>query len=125
MRLLIADDNHEAAETLAELLRLLVPPPVEVMVAFDGQQALAAASGSYPSVVIMDIEMPVMDGVSAAVEIRRVLGSRTPILIAATGRSDILNGLCAGGVFDHALLKPLKLDMFLALLLRSHAEAQA
>lgn len=117
MLLLVADDNPEAAETLAELLRLRVEPPVEVIVAFDGRQALALATGPpIPDAVIMDIEMPVMDGVSAAIEIWHALGSRSPLLIAATGRADMVEGTCLRSAFDHALSKPLNVDNLLALL---------
>jgi CheY-like chemotaxis protein len=85
--LLIADDDRDAAETLAELLRTLVAPPVEIMLAFDGKDALTAATGNtpLPDAVIMDIQMPQMNGVNAAIAIRRALGSRAPALIAFSG----------------------------------------
>ena len=52
----------------------------------------------------MDLEMPVMDGVSAPVE---------SDLIATTGRADILDLSSVRSAFDHALLKPLKMDELL------------
>ena len=54
--LVIADDDRDSVETLAQLLRSLVAPPVEVVMVFDGQEALAAATGSTPppDAVILD-----------------------------------------------------------------------
>lgn len=118
MLLLIADDDRDAAETLAELLQLLVPPPIEILLAFDGKQALAAATTSNPTpdVVIIDIEMPQIDGVNAALGIRTALGSGAPIIIAVTGHVGMTQLAGASGAFDHTLLKPASVDELLRLL---------
>lgn len=115
--LLIADDDRDGAQTLAELLRLLLPPPVEIVLAFDGEEALASATGSrIPHAVIMDIEMPAMDGVNAAIGIRRKLNGGAPTLIAVTGHMAMITLPRVRNAFDHALVKPVKLDELLALL---------
>lgn len=117
MRLVIADDDRDAAETLAELLRLLIDPPVAIVLAFDGQEALAAATGACkPDAVIMDIQMPRMDGVKAAIGIRSALGSEAPTLIAITGYVDITKRQGVRGVFDHVLTKPANVDEIVRLL---------
>ena len=118
MRLLIADDDRDAAETLAEVLRLFVVPPIEIVLAFDGQEALAATTGSkrLPDAVIMDIEMPRMNGVNAAIGIRRALGSGAPTLIAVTGYVGIAKLAGASSAFDHVLTKPVKVEELLWLL---------
>jgi two-component system response regulator MprA len=109
--LLIADDDREGAETLAELIRLLVPPPLEIVLAFDGKEALIAATGlRTPDVVLMDIEMPRMNGVDAAMRIRSALGSGAPILIAVTGHVGMSKIVAVRDTFDHALLKPVSVD---------------
>jgi len=115
---LIADDDRDSAETLAELLRLLVGPSVQVMLAFDGEAALAAAttSASRPDAVIMDIEMPRMDGVNAAVGIRGALGSGAPTLIAVTGHASIGEVAGVKGAFDHVLMKPVEPEELISLL---------
>jgi CheY-like chemotaxis protein len=116
--LVIADDDRDAAETLAELLRLLVAPPVEVVLAFDGQEALAYATGSTrpPDAVIMDIEMPRMGGVTAAIGIRRALGRGKPALIAVTGYAGAARSSEFGSAFDHVLAKPVNVDELIRLL---------
>ena len=118
MPLLIVDDDREAAETLAELLRLLVPPPVEVLLAYDGMEALATATTSSPrpDAVILDIEMPRLDGVGAATRIRTALGSHTPLLIAVSGYTSVAKVAGVHRAFDHTLLKPVKVAEIIRLL---------
>jgi CheY-like chemotaxis protein len=119
MLLLIADDDRDAAETLAELLQLLVPPPIEILLAFDGKEALAAATtcNPPPDAVILDIEMPHMDGANAAVGIRAALGT-APTIIAVTGHVGMTRLAEASGAFDHTLVKPANVDELLRLLRR-------
>jgi CheY-like chemotaxis protein len=116
--LVIADDDRDAAETLAQLLRLRVSPSPDIVLAADGQEALTAAIGSTPppDAVIMDIEMTGMDGLKAATAIRRALGTRAPTLIAATGHVGMTRLAPGSTAFDHALLKPIKVDELLQLL---------
>jgi CheY-like chemotaxis protein len=116
--LVIADDDAESAEGLAELLRLLVPPPVEIVLAYDGEEALVAATtGATPAdAVIMDIEMPRMNGIDAAVAIRRSLPKASTALIAITGHSGRTLLASASNAFDHVLLKPLDVQELLPLL---------
>jgi CheY-like chemotaxis protein len=116
--LVIADDDRDAAETLAQLLRLLVAPPPNIVLAANGQEALTASTGCTPppDAVIMDLEMPHMGGLNAAIGIRRALGSRAPTLIAVTGHVGMTRLPPGSTAFDHALLKPLKVDELLGLL---------
>jgi two-component system sensor histidine kinase/response regulator len=116
--LVIADDDRDSAETLAQLLRLLVSPPADVVLATDGQEAVTAATNRTPppDAVILDLEMPRMDGLTAAIGIRRALGTMAPTLIALTGHAGMTNLPSRSTVFDHALLKPVKVDELLGLL---------
>jgi CheY-like chemotaxis protein len=54
-RVLVVDDNIDAGDTLAALLRVL---GAEVHVARDGMEALSAIETFWPSVAILDIGMP-------------------------------------------------------------------
>ena len=104
-RVLVADDNEDAADTTAELLRL---KGHEVMAVYNGLQAVEAARLFQPDVAVLDINMPVMDGYEAAVELRKQHGAtRRLLLIALTGRTDPLDkerSRQAG--FDRHLTKP-------------------
>ncbi len=117
MRLVIADDDSDAAEALGELLRLCLAEPLEIVRACNGRQALAAATGlPTPDAVVMDIEMPSLNGFDAALAIRHKLGSLAPLLIAVSGHVGRTGLADLGGAFDHALPKPIDIDALLGLL---------
>jgi CheY-like chemotaxis protein len=82
-RVLVVDDNHDAADTLAMLLEFL---DYEVRTAYDGQQAVDVSAQFQPQLVILDINMPVMDGYEAAKILRGRSGERT-VLVALTAVS--------------------------------------
>jgi CheY-like chemotaxis protein len=81
-RVLVVDDNRDAAEMVALLLKCLGH---ETRMAHDGQEAVDAAAGFRPHVVLLDLQLPRLDGYQAAEQIRRQDGS-PPVLIALTGR---------------------------------------
>jgi CheY-like chemotaxis protein len=88
------------------------------VLAADGQEALKATLGCTPppAAVIMGLEMPRMDGLNAAIGIRRALGSKAPRLIAVTGHVAMTRLAPGSTAFDHALLKPVKVDKLINLL---------
>ena len=103
-RVLIADDNQDAAETLALLLRLVRH---EVHVACDGPAALELAERFRPDVALLDIGMPGLTGWEVAERIRGEPWGREMLLIAVTGwgqQSDKDRAQMAG--FDLHLTKP-------------------
>jgi PAS domain S-box-containing protein len=104
LRVLVADDNRDAADSLARLLEMLGH---EVRVAYDGLQAEALAAQWPAAVAILDIGMPQRNGYEVAGRLRAAHGPAIT-LIAATGwgqESDRLRAAQAG--FDHHLTKPL------------------
>jgi PAS domain S-box-containing protein len=107
-RVLVVDDNHDAADSLAMILGLL---GAEVQVARSGVQALEVFDGYAPSVVLMDIGMPGMNGYEVARALRgRPAGQRTT-LVALTGWGQAEDRrLAREAGFDHHLVKPAELD---------------
>lgn len=81
-RVLVADDNTDAAESLGEVLRLLGH---DVRVAYDGQQALTMAESFRPDVVLLDIGMPKMNGYETAQQMRSQPWAARTTLVALTG----------------------------------------
>src|SRR5262249_18462475 len=81
-RVLIADDNRDAAESLAMLLRM---DGHEVSIAYDGPQALAMLAQAQPQVALLDIGMPGLNGYEVARRIRQAPQGRGVTLIAVTG----------------------------------------
>ena len=79
-KILVVDDNVDAAELLAEVLR---GAGHEVFIAFDGPSGLAAAEANRPTIAVLDIGLPVMDGYELARRIREL--PSPPHLIAMTG----------------------------------------
>ena len=103
-RVLVADDNADAAETLAMLLSLL---GYEVRTAADGMEAVAAAEEFRPDVAVLDIGMPRLDGNGAARRMRAEPWGAEMTIIALTGwGSDEDRRRTAEAGFDLHLTKP-------------------
>jgi len=81
-RVLVVDDNRDAADMVALLLSRAGH---QVEIAADASQALSAVDAFRPQVAILDIGLPVMDGYTLGRELRARLGEATPVLIALTG----------------------------------------
>lgn len=103
-RILVVDDNADAAETLALLLRARGH---EVQVAHDGPSALELSRGFQPQAALLDIGLPEFDGYELARRMRHEHASRGLMLIALTGYArDDDRRLSAAAGFDHHLVKP-------------------
>jgi signal transduction histidine kinase len=113
-RILVADDNRDAAETLATILRL---EGNEVDIAYDGADAVSAMSKFQPDVVLMDLGMPKLDGYAAARAIRSVARGASVVLIAISGwGGDVDRQLSQEAGFDRHLVKPIVPSELLAVL---------
>ncbi|HYD57523.1 MAG TPA: ATP-binding protein [Burkholderiales bacterium] len=113
-RVLVVDDNNDAAESLGMVLKLM---GAEVRVVHDGAAALAAFEAHKPSVVLLDIGMPGMDGYEVARILRTLDPQRRAALVALTGwgqEEDRRRARDAG--FDHHLVKPAEITTLEALL---------
>jgi CheY-like chemotaxis protein len=115
-RVLIVDDNADAADILAELLSAL---GATVAVAHSGRAALEALASFQPDAVVLDVGMPEMDGYEVARRIRSMAAHRNVLLIALTGwgqESDHSRSRAAG--FDHHVVKPPDVETLRELLAR-------
>jgi len=107
-RIVVADDNVDAAESLSILLRLFGH---ETRTAHDGEEALAIAREFQPDVMVLDIAMPGLGGHELARSIREECWGSKVLLIAASGwgqAEDKQRSRDAG--FDHHLVKPVEFD---------------
>jgi PAS domain S-box-containing protein len=106
-RVLIVDDNTDAALTLREFMASLGH---QTAVAHDGVEALELARTFLPTVALVDIGLPLLDGYEFARRMRQRLGKDQLVLVAVTGYGqdeDRARAREAG--FDHHLVKPIEL----------------
>jgi len=123
-RVLVVDDNHDAAESLGMLLKMLGS---EVHIVYNGPDALEALRTYQPDVVLLDIGMPGMDGHEVARRIRQQPEFQHVTIIALTGwgqEEDRRRSQKAG--FDYHLIKPADFSALETLLisLKSRPEIQ-
>jgi CheY-like chemotaxis protein len=113
-RVLVADDNRDAAESLAELLEI---EGHETRLAYDGLGAVAAAAEFRPDVALLDIGMPHLNGYDAARKIREQSWGKGMVLVAMTGwgqQEARQRSRLAG--FDAHLVKPVHPNTIVELL---------
>lgn len=121
LRVLVVDDNRDAAETLAALLAMMGH---EAAVANDGHAALRMLAGLQPQIVFLDIGMPGMSGYEVAQAVRANPGWNGVRLVALTGwggSADRARTAAAG--FDEHLTKPATLAAIEAVLARIAASS--
>ncbi|HEY6516632.1 MAG TPA: response regulator [Steroidobacteraceae bacterium] len=107
-RLLVVDDNKDAAESMSMLLEMWGH---EVVFAYDGPSAIATAEQWRPEAVFLDIGLPGMDGYQVAERLRELPQAKDAVLIAITGygqEDDRMRSQRAG--IDHHLVKPVAPD---------------
>jgi PAS domain S-box-containing protein len=107
-RVLVVDDNTDAAASLALLLKM---EDYEVRTAADGEQAIEQARTFEPRIIFMDLAMPRLDGVEAARRIRTLPHGEHVRIVALTGwgqEADRQRTRDAG--MDYHLTKPVSLD---------------
>ncbi len=115
-RILIVDDNVDAADTLSMFLQMLGH---ETQVAYSGPDAIAAVSSYQPHLMLLDIGLPGMNGYEVAREIISVHTENRPFLVALTGwgtMEDKQRAKDAG--FDDHFTKPIELQKIVQLLNR-------
>jgi CheY-like chemotaxis protein len=112
-RVLVADDNVDAAESLCMLLQIAGH---EVRCAHDGVESVRVAEQFRPEVVLLDIGMPRLNGYGAARQIRALPDGPSMLLIALTGwGQDEDKRLALDAGFDRHLTKPVEPEALMAL----------
>jgi signal transduction histidine kinase len=115
-RILVVDDNRDAAESMAMMLEIIGH---ETSMAHDGHQALEVAEAFRPDTILLDIGMPGMNGYETCRRLRETPRGRDMVVVALTGwgqDEDRERSREAG--FDHHLTKPVELATLQALLTR-------
>jgi signal transduction histidine kinase/CheY-like chemotaxis protein len=108
MRVLVVDDNIDAASTLGELLKVLGHEP---LVAHDAPSAIELAREEAPELALVDLGLPILDGYELIVRLRNLPGLQSLPAIAVTGygqASDRAKSRAAG--FDRHVVKPVGLE---------------
>jgi CheY-like chemotaxis protein len=122
-RVLLVDDNRDAADSLGMLLRAL---GAEVRVVNDATAALRALDGHRPDAVVLDLGMPGMDGYELARRVRALPEHAGVLLVAVSGwgHEEHRRRSEAAGI-DHHLVKPVDIGVLRALLRRARARRPA
>jgi DNA-binding response OmpR family regulator len=107
---LVVDDNRDLAETLSQLLRL---EGHDVRTVYDGAAAMREAAKVPPKVVVLDVGLPNVDGITVARHLRRTYDG--VVLIMCTGYSDraTQRRVSEAGV-DRVFIKPVEVSALLA-----------
>jgi CheY-like chemotaxis protein len=107
-RILVVDDNKDAAFTLSMLLKATGN---ETILAYDGLEALAAAEQFRPEMILLDLGLPKLNGCEVARRIRAEPWGQSITLVASTGwgQEDDQQKTREAG-FDHHLVKPVRYD---------------
>ena len=115
-RVLVVDDNRDAAVTLSMMLDLMGS---EVRIAYDGHEAIAVVEQFRPHLVLLDIGMPGLNGYDTARRIRQLEGGAAIVLVALTGwgQSEDRRRSQEAGFDDHVVkpIEPEALERLLAL----------
>lgn len=102
-QVLLVEDNADLAGSLADYLSEV---GFAVDFAFNGQSCLELLKQNQYDVIIMDVMMPILDGLSTCAALRNDLGINTPVLFltARDSLDDKVEGFKSGG--DDYLVKP-------------------
>jgi DNA-binding response OmpR family regulator len=115
LRVLLVDDERDAALTLGILLR---SEGIEVRLGNRGMQVPQAVAEFEPDAVLLDLALPDHNGLDVAQELRQCYGEDCPVLIAITACSrEVDRQRAAASGFQHHVAKPYDLDALLKLVL--------
>lgn len=101
-RILWAEDGLDDQYLIKHALDQIKQPP-KVHFVEDGRQALEAIGQARPSLVVLDINMPILDGVETLRRLRAAdKTSNVPVVVFSTGREEDAVAVCKGlGVVEY------------------------
>jgi CheY-like chemotaxis protein len=104
MKVLVADDNADTADSISAFLEIYGH---EVCTAYDGDEACRLAVAFHPEAAVLDIRMPGMDGFAVAQRLRGLSSVQVGCMIAVSGETAYsLSRFTQQSTFDHFLAKP-------------------
>jgi DNA-binding NtrC family response regulator len=112
LKILVVDDNEEFCRNMADILEL---KDYEVVTAYDGFEALELVKQNGFGLVLMDVKMPVMDGVETFKKVKEVASATPVIMVTAFAVEDLIREALREGAFG-ALKKPLDFNQLFGLI---------
>jgi len=111
-RLLLADDHT----LLLEGIRLLLEPEFDLVGSVeDGQALLAAAKTLKPDVILLDISMPLLNGIDAARQLRKLLPSARLIFVTMHAGADYVAEAFRAGAMGYLLKRAAASELLTAI----------
>lgn len=107
-RILVADDDEDTLGMISEFLELM---GFEVAIAENGMDALSIFVTDSFDIVLTDLNMPVMDGLSLAAHIKNKAPETPIVLITASDKEAVLKKV-KSGPFYSVLFKPFRIADF-------------
>jgi len=104
IKVMIVDDIAETREQLRKLLSF--DPDIDVVaMAASGEEAVSIVAEAYPDIILMDINLPGMDGIAATGKIIEIIPTVQVIMLSVQGETDYLRRAMMAGARDY-LTKP-------------------
>jgi CheY-like chemotaxis protein len=114
-KVLVVDDSADTRDLVATVLSIAGLEPI---IASNGLEGLAAAYQLRPTVVLMDVSMPVLDGIAATRLLKASEETRHIPVVAHTGAPSTCHDVASEGLFVDVLRKPVVPDVLVALVQR-------
>lgn len=122
IRVVIVDDIADTRVNLRRLLQLSTEFEV-VGEAENGREALECARRLLPDIVLMDINMPVMDGIQATERLTSEVPDSAVIMLSVQGESEYIRKAVTAGAYGY-LFKPPSSEELTAAIYRAYALKQ-
>ena len=111
-KILIVDDN-EINVILADALVKAIISNTNIFIAKNGIEAIESFNENKPDIILMDIQMPILNGFDTTIKIREIenkLNIHTPIIALTAGVMQDEKNQCVKAGMDDFLAKPISID---------------